>query len=120
MPASDSAQGAEWPVDRRIIIAVGIIAGAGLLGAIFMEMGLDIVGEALVLPAALTIINPLFWIIVAIVFMVRRRGQQQQQQVVVINGDQAHVAGPRLRCPQCSGLSRADARFCGHCGRALG
>ncbi len=106
-------------MDRRLGIALVVIAALGVLGIVLADSGADELAALLIVPAGLTVFNPLFWIILGIVWLVRRNGsQQQQQQVVVVTGAPVDAA-PRLRCPKCTGLSRADARFCGHCGAGL-
>lgn len=102
------------------LIVGGAILGLALMGGLMAAADApdELVG-VLLAPAGLTIFNPIFWIIFVIVVLARRNRQQQQQQVVVMSGSPP-TSGPRVRCPTCQGLSRADAAFCGECGIRLG
>lgn len=106
--------------DRQVwLIVGGAVLALALMGGVMAASGApDEMTGVFLAPAALTLFNPIFWVIFVIVLLARRNKQQQQQQVVVVGGSQP--SGPRVRCPTCKGLSRGDAVFCGDCGIRIG
>lgn len=75
-------------------------------------------------------IGPIIFVAGIVLLIVGLVTEQSEPQVVVVERPaQAAPASagsasgkpraPRVRCPDCPGLSPADARFCMECGRAL-